>query len=91
MREKMCGITLASDAFTTCPSYRSSNYLREMSFDVYCYGCGWDSSSAFVEVGGMDALIYEYEIKFQHRAEIASAAQRRGEEKQKRKIMRYAV
>jgi len=91
MRDKKCAINLPVDAFTTCPSCRSSNYLHELSFDVYCHGCGWDSSSAFVEAGGLDALIYEYEMKLQRQAEQAATAQRRVEEKQKQQTMRRAV
>ncbi len=91
MREKKCAINLPVDAFTTCPSCRSSNYLHELSFDVYCHGCGWDSSSAFVEAGGLDALIYEYEMKLQRQAEYAATGQRRVEEKQKQQMMRRAV
>jgi len=91
MGEKKCAINLPVDAFATCPSCRSSNYLRKLSFDVYCHGCGWDSSSAFVEVGGLDALIYEYEMKLQRQAEHAATVQRRVEEKKKQQMMRCAV
>lgn len=62
MQRSRSAVNLPVDAFTTCPSCGSSNYLREMSCDVYCYGCGWDSSSAFVEAGGLDDLIFDYEM-----------------------------
>jgi hypothetical protein len=44
-----------------------------------------------VEVGGLDALIYEYEMKLQRQAEQAAAVQRRVEEKKKQQMMRCAV
>ena len=91
MLEKKRTINLPVDAFTTCPSCRSSNYLHELSFDVYCHGCGWDSSSAFVEASGLDVLIYEYEMKLQRQAEQAATAQRRVEEKQKQQMISRAV
>jgi len=91
MPRKRCAINLPVDAFTTCPSCRSSNYLREMSFDVYCHGCGWDSSSAFVEAGGLDALIYEYEMELERQKETATIAHRRLTKNQKQEIMRCAV
>lgn len=91
MRENKCGFKLPVDAFAACPSCRSASYLNQMSIDVYCHGCGWDSSSAFVEVGGLDALIYEYEMKLQCQSEQAAAAQRRLEEKQKQQNIRRAV
>ena len=62
MQRRRSAVNLPVDAFTSCPSCGSSNYLREMSSDVYCYGCGWDSSSAFVEAGGVDDLIFDYEM-----------------------------
>jgi len=79
------------EAFTACPSCRIADHLRQLSYDIYCHGCGWDSSSAFVEVGGLDALIYEYEMKLQRQAEQAAAVQRRVEEKKKQQMMRCAV
>ena len=91
MRIKKCAINLPVDAFTTCPSCRSANYLHQLSFDVYCQGCGWDSSSVFVEAGGLDALIYEYEVKLQRQSEQAAAVQRKLEEKNKQQNMRRAV
>ena len=89
MREKRREIKLPVDAFTSCPSCCSANYLHQMSIDVYCHGCGWDSSSVFVDVGGLDELIYEYEMKLQRQAEQAVAVQRRIEEKKQN--MRRAV
>ena len=91
MRGNKCVINLPVDAFTACPSCRSPDYLHQMSVDVYCHGCGWDSSSAFVEAGGLDALIYEYEMSLQRQSEQAAAVQRRLEEKQKQQNMRPAV
>ena len=91
MPRKGYAINLPVDAFTACPSCRSSNYLREISFDVYCHGCGWDSSSAFVEAGGLDALIYEYEMELERQKETATIAHRRLTKNQKQEIMRCAV
>lgn len=62
-----------------------------MSFDVYCHGCGWDSSSAFVEAGGLDALIYEYEMDLERQQEAATIAPRRAASKQNQEIMHCAV
>jgi hypothetical protein len=81
MQKMKHAINLPVDAFTTCPSCRSSSYLRELSFDVYCHGCGWDSSSAFVEAGGLDALIYEYEKSLEQQA-----SQGREQQKMRRAI-----
>jgi hypothetical protein len=88
---KRCAINLPVDAVTTCPSWRSSNDLREMSFDVYCHGCGWDCSSALMEAGGLDALIYEFEMDLEHQKELPKIAPRRHARKQKQEIMRCAV
>lgn len=85
MRETNYAINLPAEAFTACPSCRSSNYLRNLALDVYCHGCGWDSSSAFVEAGGMEALIYEYEMRLQSEAEQDSAARMRKREQLNRK------
>jgi hypothetical protein len=62
-----------------------------MSFDVYCHGCGWDSSSSFVEAGGLDALIYEYEMELERQKETATIAHRRLTRNKKQEIMRCAV
>jgi len=45
MREKRREIKLPVEAFTICPSCCSANYLHQMSIDVYCHGCGRDTSS----------------------------------------------
>lgn len=49
------------DAFESCPCCKSESGIRQLSLDVYCTNCGWDSSSAFVESGAFDQLINEYE------------------------------
>jgi hypothetical protein len=52
---------MPADAFTACPACGCQNNLRQISLDVYCHECGWDSSSAFVESGGLDQMIYDFE------------------------------
>ena len=78
---KKYSINMPVEAFTACPSCRNADNLRQLSFDVYCHGCGWDSSSAFVEAGGLDELIYEYEMRLQRKSQNAAASQRAKENK----------
>ena len=54
-------IKIPRDAFDECPSCFSDAGLRSLSIDVFCTSCGWDSSSAFVDVGGLDGLMNEFE------------------------------
>jgi hypothetical protein len=76
-------INLLAAAFTACPSCCRANRLRQLSLYVYCQECGWDSASAFIESGGFDALIYEYETKLERESKQAASVQRQLEEKQK--------
>ena len=91
MQRKRSPVKLPTEAFTCCPSCRSADYLQKLSITVYCHGCGWDSSSAFVEAGGMDDLIYEYEMRLQRQSEQAAAAQRRLQEKKRHQKIQRAV
>lgn len=61
MKSKRESIVLPVDAFDACPSCGCKEGLLKNFIDVYCCECGWDSSATFVESGGMDQLIYEYE------------------------------
>ena len=76
MQKNKSPVKLPADAFTICPSCRSVDSLQKVSLAVYCHECCWDSSSAFVDAGGMDQLIYEYEMRLQRQSEQAAAAQR---------------
>jgi hypothetical protein len=91
MQRKRSPVKLPAEAFTICPSCLGADCLQKISLDVYCHRCGWDSSSAFVDAGGMDDLIYEYEMRLQRQSEQATAAQRRCKEKQKQQNMQRAV
>jgi hypothetical protein len=44
-----------------------------------------------VEAGGLDDLIYEYEMELERQNEIAMSGARRIAKKQKQENMRYAV
>ena len=62
MRSALNGIKVSSHLFETCPACHGKGCVRERSLDVYCSACGWDSSAAFVDAGGMDDLIYAFEM-----------------------------
>ena len=49
------------DAFEVCPACSCGDSLRVLSVTVFCDSCGWDSSAAFVDCGGLDHLMFEYE------------------------------
>ncbi|MGE0175122.1 MAG: hypothetical protein AB7T49_20170 [Oligoflexales bacterium] len=83
MHEKKCRKNLLTVPFTVCPACLRADHLHQISFDVFCLECGWNSASVFVESGGFDALIYAYETKLQRQSQQASAVQRKLEEKQK--------
>ena len=91
MQRKRSPVKLPAEAFTSCPSCLSADCLQKISLAVYCHRCGWDSSSAFVEAGGMDDLIYEYEMRLQRQSEQAAAGQRRLEEKRRHQKVQRAV
>jgi len=91
MQRNRSPVKLPAEAFSSCPSCRSANCLQKLSITVYCFGCGWDSSLAFVEAGGMDDLIYEYEMRLQRQSEQAAAGQRRLEEKRRHQKIQRAV
>ena len=61
MKYAQPAIKIPRDAFDACPSCLSDADLRSRSIDVFCVSCGWDNSSAFVDSGGLDALINEFE------------------------------
>jgi len=54
-------LLLPIEQFKCCPLCGSTNLETYIDIHAFCAGCRWDSSEAFVESGGMDALIYEYE------------------------------
>lgn len=54
-------LLLPIEQFKCCPLCGSANLEAYIDIHVFCTGCRWDSTEAFVESGGMDALIYEYE------------------------------
>ena len=61
MKQTRSPFRMPVDAFTACPACGCQNNLRQISLDVYCHECGWDSAAAFVESGGFDQLIYDFE------------------------------
>jgi hypothetical protein len=63
MQKTKRSIRMPIHAFPVCPTCGSGESLRQVSIDVYCNSCGWDSSSAFVEAGSLDQLLYEFEEK----------------------------
>jgi len=50
-------------AFEVCPACGCGDGLRVLSVTVFCTSCGWDSSSAFVDCGGLDFLMFQYETQ----------------------------
>ena len=61
MKEQKPKLLLPIEQFKCCPLCGSANLEAYIDIDVLCTACNWDSSECFVESGGMDALIYEYE------------------------------
>lgn len=56
-------VNFPTQSFKCCPACGDLNLARYADIHVFCGRCDWDSIAAFVDVGGMDALIYGYELQ----------------------------
>ena len=61
MKDQIAKLRFPIESFKCCPSCGSANLEEFIDIHVLCPSCQWDSTECFVESGGMDALIYEYE------------------------------
>lgn len=61
MKDPKPKLRLPIETFKCCPACGSASLEAYIDIHVLCTACQWDSGECFVESGGMDALIYEYE------------------------------
>lgn len=61
MKDPKATFRIPIESFKCCPSCNSTTLTEFADIHVLCSVCNWDSGESFVESGGMDALIYEYE------------------------------
>jgi len=63
-KKRRSSICKPSGFYSECPVCRSQSLIR-LEVDVLCGDCDWDSTSTFVDSGGMDDIYAAFQEHFQ--------------------------